>query len=461
MEQKSDKKKILFRIPNLKESLRTGLPNIKEYTSKAGIDVEPTKISKQIFNISLVANIIFSSYLVYFFILKNSQKNAIYFILIPFIIALGLAFFFFLFWTLFCLFLDFRIFVKEKKAPSIFSKHKQTESKISEFERKRKLSDYISKAGIDLHFNSAAVKIFKYAIIFNLAVNGYMLYTYSGIKPGIIFTLFTTSILWTLGLTILVFLFWILFFVWIDLRIYQRTKKIEEVLPDFLHLTSANISAGMPIDRAMWFAVRPKFGVLAKEIEDVAKSTLVGEKLDLALLKFTKKYDSEILQRSINLLLEGLESGGQVGELLNRIAVNIEETRIIRKEMAASVTTYVIFIVFASIVAAPFLFGLSTELVVIMQTIMSKITMDSASQSGGGMSSMFSFSTDAINIADFRIFSMVSLSITAFFSAIIINVIQKGTVKEGLYMIPVFIGISIMIYMLATTIMHSMLGSLF
>ena len=42
------------------------------------------------------------------------------------------------------------------------------------------------------------------------------------------------------------------------------------VLADFLGLTSSNISAGMPIDRALWFAVRPKFGILAREIEEVA-----------------------------------------------------------------------------------------------------------------------------------------------------------------------------------------------
>jgi pilus assembly protein TadC len=60
-------------------------------------------------------------------------------------------------------------------------------------------------------------------------------------------------------------------FFYFDYKIYQRTKEIEEVLPEFLQLTSANISAGMTIDRALWFAVRPKFGVLAKEIEEVAK----------------------------------------------------------------------------------------------------------------------------------------------------------------------------------------------
>ncbi len=42
-----------------------------------------------------------------------------------------------------------------------------------------------------------------------------------------------------------------------------------------------------------------------------------------------------------------MESGGEIGELLNKIAINIQETRIRKKEMAASVMTYAIFIGFA------------------------------------------------------------------------------------------------------------------
>ena len=76
-------------------------------------------------------------------------------------------------------------------------------------------------------------------------------------------------------------------------------RMIEENLPDYLEFTSANLRAGMPIDRALWFAVRPRFGVLAKEIEDVAKRTLAGEDLHVALVDFAKKYDSQILLRSV------------------------------------------------------------------------------------------------------------------------------------------------------------------
>ena len=95
--------------------------------------------------------------------------------------------------------------------------------------------------------------------------------------------------LWTAIFAFVYLFIWMVIYLYLDIRIYQRVRELEEVLPDFLQLASANISAGMPIDRALWFAVRPNFGVLAKEIEEIAKATLAGEELNESLTHFTEK----------------------------------------------------------------------------------------------------------------------------------------------------------------------------
>jgi len=55
----------------------------------------------------------------------------------------------------------------------------------------------------------------------------------------------------------------------------------------------------MTIDRALWYAVRPRFGVLANEIEIVAKETMRGQDLKIALQNFADKYDSILLKNKI------------------------------------------------------------------------------------------------------------------------------------------------------------------
>jgi Flp pilus assembly protein TadB len=237
---------------------------------------------------------------------------------------------------------------------------------------------------------------------------------------------------------------------------YKRTIEIEDVLPDFLQLTAANINAGMTIDKALWYAVRPKFGILAKEIEEVAKNTMTGEDLKKSLKEFSDRYNSKTLERSINLLLEGLESGGQMADLLNKIAINIKDGKILKKEMSADVTTYVIFIAFACIVGAPALLGLSTNLLIVIQTMVGGI--DISTQIGSA--SFIDLNANAIALNDFRIFVFIMLFITSLFSSFIISTIKKGNIKEGIRYIPVFIISTLALYYLSYYIISIFTSSL-
>gem|GEM_PF-336564 len=262
--------------------------------------------------------------------------------------------------------------------------------------------------------------------------------------------------LWT-GVFAFTYLFiWMVIYLYLDIRIYRRTRELEDVLPDFLQLASANISAGMPIDRALWFAVRPNFGVLAREIEEVAKATLAGEELSQSLITFTEKYDSVTLRRSISILLEGLDAGGEMADLLNKIALNIQDTMLQQKEMSANVATYAIFITFASIIMAPALFALATELLRIIVTITS--TLDLSAASGSFLA--LHIQTTPQMITNFQWFSVTMLSISALMSGSIVSVIRRGRVREGLRNLPIFLVVSLTLYFLSRSALGVMLGNL-
>lgn len=248
----------------------------------------------------------------------------------------------------------------------------------------------------------------------------------------------------------------LLFLGFLEIRLYNRTKQIEEYLPDFLQLASVNISAGMPLDRALWFSVRSKFGILADEMEEIAKETVAGKDLSQALVDLSEKYDSSILKETVNLINEGMRSGGEMSELLNKISENIYETRLMKKEISASVMTYAIFIGVGSVVAAPMLLALSTQLL----TIVTEITADLDFDDGGQGFETFSFDTDGINIGDFQIFSIIIIIITAFFSGAIVSVIRKGNIKGGIKIIPLFILTALGIYFLGLTIFDFVMGDI-
>ncbi|MBN1645474.1 type II secretion system F family protein [Candidatus Woesearchaeota archaeon] len=318
------------------------------------------------------------------------------------------------------------------------------------------LRSHLRRAGLE-HIDEKKLtkRLFNFTIaicmIITIVVLGYAAVNKSGaLKPGLMLVF-----IWTAAFVGVLLLSFGVIFLFLNLRMFNRTLALEAVLPDYLQLVSANISAGMSVDRALWYAVRPRFGILAKEIEEVAKATIAGEDLGRAMTNFANKYDSAILKRSVNLLLEGMRAGGEMAELISKIAVNIQENRIMKKEMAANVTTYVIFITFATVVAAPFLFALSTTLLDIITGIISKLDVSSGV---GGMA--IHFNADSIKKSDFLIFSMVTLAISSGMSAAIISVIRKGTVKQGVKMIPLFLVISIVIYLIAVKILALMMGGI-
>ncbi|MBN1385577.1 type II secretion system F family protein [Candidatus Woesearchaeota archaeon] len=324
-------------------------------------------------------------------------------------------------------------------------------------ERHLRLKNYMLKAGIDKEPKRIRAVLFNMAFFLDIA-SFIIFITYSGLYQGIAvnlgYVLFILFFFMVLMLPLALMLVWIIYLLYLDIRAFRRKLEVENVLPDFLQLASSNMKAGMPIDKALWFAVRPQFGVLAKEIELVAKQTLTGEDLTDALHDFALKYDSNILQRSIDLIIEGIESGGNVSELLLRIADGINKMRLLKKEMAASVATYVIFITFASIMIAPVMFALSYQLISIVQSIIS--------------SGDFTFIPNApmvfyktIDLSDFRVFSAVYLAITSLFSAMIISTIRKGTVKEGINFLPVYILVALVIYFVAMSLLKLFLSGIF
>ncbi|MEK6868889.1 MAG: type II secretion system F family protein, partial [Nanoarchaeota archaeon] len=196
-------------------------------------------------------------------------------------------------------------------------------------ERRHKLLNYIERAGLNIPQQILSKMIFNICILINLAISAFLIYHFS-VTLGITWTTILLSIaaLWMLVFAVILFILWVIFYIAVDLKIFKRKVDIEDVLPDYLQLTASNIKAGMTIDRALWYAVRPRFGVLANEIETVAKETMRGEDLKTALRKFSDKYDSVLLKRSIILLIEGIEAGGEIGDLLNKIAINVQENKL-------------------------------------------------------------------------------------------------------------------------------------
>lgn len=357
---------------------------------------------------------------------------------------------------------SFGVVKKEKKVTqkigeSGYGKRRDKDKKVEN--KNKRLRDALDKAGIEKSPAEIRKRVSVAAVFIILLIYGFVYWKFFTADVSLVVIILWSVAIMTLGFAALFFLCWILMYSILDLYKYNRRMELEGVLPDFLQLTAANIRAGMPIDSALWFAVRPRFGILAREVEIVAKRTMSGQDLEAALMEFSDKYDSVVLSRAIALLIEGIKGGGEIGVLLMNIANNIQEGYLLRKEMAANVVTYVIFISFATVGAAPFLFALSSQLLTVITKITSQVAIPQGG--GGGPSFALSFSQVGITQSDFRIFAFVSLTISSMMSAIIIATIRKGNVKSGLKYIPIFILTTTLLYFIAEWALGKLLSGIF
>ncbi|MBS3119895.1 type II secretion system F family protein [Candidatus Woesearchaeota archaeon] len=318
---------------------------------------------------------------------------------------------------------------------------------------------YLQNAGLKAEPRSVNIKLLIASLVLVTLFNLWVAYQY--VLEGSLsasFLTYAVPVNYLLGTPLALAVLWLAFLGYLEYRIYTRTKAIENSLPDYLQLAAANIRAGMPVDQALWSAVRPKFGILAKEMETVAKDVLAGHDLNTALVELAGKYNSPMLYRAIHILIEGIEAGGEVGDLLTKIAIDIQEIQLMKKEMAASMTTYTIFITFSTIIAAPLLFALSGQLLNVISSITSSLDLTNLQ---GTANVPLVFSQVGISQTDFRIFAVVVLVISATFTSFIVSMIRNGRATSGLKTVLPFILVSLLIYAVAVWLFTSLFSGFF
>lgn len=235
---------------------------------------------------------------------------------------------------------------------------------------------------------------------------------------------------------------------YLDMVIFNRTKEIEKILPDFLEFVSGNLRGGMTVDKALWSAIKPKFGILANEIKIAAKQVMTGEDIEKALTDFSNKYQSPILSRSMVLIVEGIRGGAELADVIDKVVENIRNTRELEEKMISNSIQFQIFVSAIVLLIAPVLFALSYHLLLVLMKFAGLI-----SNLPQTVSSIITFSKIAIKPEDFTWFTYWALGIISVFAAMIIAVISRGEVKQGIKYIPAYLAISILVYKICVYIL--------
>ncbi|MBN2015136.1 MAG: type II secretion system F family protein [Candidatus Altiarchaeota archaeon] len=249
------------------------------------------------------------------------------------------------------------------------------------------------------------------------------------------------------------------FYLFVSFSIDSKTKAVEEALPDALQLMSSNIRAGLTTDKALLLAARPEFGPLSDELRRVGRETMTGRNFAYALMKTTKRIKSENLNRTIDLIINSLKSGGKLADLLDQTANDLRDQEMIKKEISAGVLMYVIFIFVAIALGAPLLFAMSSFLVKLLTKNMAMIS--EGMPSGEAMAGApISLTTTSLDPGFINSFSIISLVVTSLFGSIIMGLILKGDNKSGFKYLPALLIIAVGLFLLGSYAMDTIFGGM-
>ncbi len=270
----------------------------------------------------------------------------------------------------------------------------------------------------------------------------------------------------------------VLFYLILNMAADARARKIEEILPVALQMISTNIRAGMTLENAIWSSARPEFGPFKDEVQRMSARAFGGMPLSETLKEMPERVNSQIVDRAIRLINEGVTLGGEMAHLLDQVAFDIRSTQLLQKEIAVATTTYAIFIVFAAVIASPLLFSISTYYSVLNEQIAEKQLSGNAGMGGSdsqfqaqaqshGLNNLPGLSggdskkkENSITSNDIRNFSVAAIVLSSIFSSMILGMIMEGKATRGLKFAPIFIIVSLFLYFGFTATLQSAFSTL-
>jgi len=142
----------------------------------------------------------------------------------------------------------------------------------------------------------------------------------------------------------------------------RRTGKLEVEFPAMVRDISLSVKSGMTLNGAMSIAAGGQYGALTPAIKQIDNMMSWGISFEDAMLHFAKKYPTPLIRRTVFTLIEASRMGGQLGEILEGVATDAEETKALEKKRSSETKPYLLvcyisyFVFLAVILIMSFIF---------------------------------------------------------------------------------------------------------
>jgi archaeal flagellar protein FlaJ len=124
----------------------------------------------------------------------------------------------------------------------------------------------------------------------------------------------------------------------------RKIQKIDAIFPDFVRDLAESRRAGMTFTKAILFSSKGEYGILTPEIKKISQQISWGGSVTDALEAFAQRVNTKSIRRTITLIIEASNSGGNVADVLDVAAKDAREIKMLEAERRTNMASYVIVI---------------------------------------------------------------------------------------------------------------------
>lgn len=203
--------------------------------------------------------------------------------------------------------------------------------------------EYLLKAGIfTVASNLIATVIFITVLLVVLSV--------------VLSVLFSFDML--IALILAIFTPIVVLIVYILIKSEKRLSYVEKSIPDFLRQLSSMLRVGMSLENALADLAEHGKGPLYDELRRVIIELRVGKQFEESVSDMCVRLNSKDLDRSFKIILNARKSGGGLADVIEDISDDLRQSLILKRERKSAVTMSIMFLILASLFAAPFALGM-------------------------------------------------------------------------------------------------------
>ncbi|ASJ06221.1 type II secretion system F family protein [Thermococcus pacificus] len=150
-------------------------------------------------------------------------------------------------------------------------------------------------------------------------------------------------------------------------RITKRIEEMEKMLPDAFFYLASSLRAGISFSEALEELTTANFGPLTDEFRKTVAEIKKGRPTTDALKAFAiRNKRSSVLYRSMMIIIEALERGAPMSDVLVFVGNDVRELLRIKQERRASTGMQVMFFIITSGVIGPLILGVVTQIMASM-----------------------------------------------------------------------------------------------